>query len=242
VEFFRTDPDRCAEVMLDFWRPMYLRRFGQLPERRTVHGDGLETLLQRLLPLRPVEDDTRLFVPTRNPEWTASFTNRAHGLGAGLGWPLSQRGVDTVVVSDSPKTRRPRGWNAPVGYRGLSAGMPCEPWTRRDTVLHGVTYSVRARTEESGRWVFERMCSRGDMFDDGIPGPVGMVWDESARRTQDRLTHDHLRLACERLGLFPFDADFYAPEGWGVIVERTDPGVADLRGYTLAQARGEEPR
>jgi hypothetical protein len=241
IGFIRAAPDRCVDLVLDHYGANYLRRFGQLPERRIVKADGLEALLHSLLPMRPAEEDKHLFVPTHHPEWTAVFSNRWQGLTASLGVPMAERGVPAVHLFDAPTARRPRGWAASVGYRWLFVSMPCEPWTRRDTVLHGVTYSVGVQAEENRRWVFERMCSRGDRFDDGIPGPVGIVWDEGARRTQDRFTHDHLRLACERLGLFPFDADFYAPEGWGVIVERTDPGVADLRGYTLAQARGEEP-
>ncbi|WP_167046584.1 hypothetical protein [Salinibacterium sp. ZJ454] len=44
-----------------------------------------------------------------------------------------------------------------------------------------------------------------------------------------------------RFGLRPFDEDFYAPDGHGVVVERTDPLEPSYRTVTLAQARKEEP-
>ncbi|WP_151199549.1 hypothetical protein [Cryobacterium sp. LW097] len=71
--------------------------------------------------------------------------------------------------------------------------------------------------------------------------PVGNVWRPEAVRVPDRFTHDHLVQMAERFGLRPFDEDFYAPDGTGIMVERTDPVEWDQRRATLAQARGEEP-
>ncbi|HEY0188900.1 MAG TPA: hypothetical protein VGC67_15515 [Cellulomonas sp.] len=245
VAFFRADPQRCVEVMTEHWAPMYRRRFGALPRHRVVRGAGLEGLLEHLLPLRSIEEDKHLFLPTRHPEWTALFTDRRQSAGGSIGGGLQERGVETVVIADSPNAdRRPRGWRAPVGYRYFSWGVPCEPWTASNGVSwSSVTSSVRVAVDDNGRWEFLLMSSRGGgaAIAEGMPAPVGVVWDESARLTPNRFTHEHLRLACERLGLFPFDADFYAPEGWGLVLERADPAAAEQVGFTLAQARGEEP-
>ncbi|GIG36264.1 hypothetical protein [Cellulomonas pakistanensis] len=44
-----------------------------------------------------------------------------------------------------------------------------------------------------------------------------------------------------QFGLRPFDAGFYALDGEGLILERTDPLAGRERAFTLAQARGDEP-
>lgn len=73
------------------------------------------------------------------------------------------------------------------------------------------------------------------------PFPVPVVWDPDARRVPDKFTHEHLAASAAAFGLRPFDEDFYAPDGRGIIVERTGPMEPGTRTYTLAQARGEEP-
>lgn len=62
-----------------------------------------------------------------------------------------------------------------------------------------------------------------------------------AKRIPDRFTHEHLAEMTGLFGLRPFDADFYAPDGRGLIVERTDPVPPGELAYTLGQARREEP-
>ncbi len=242
VVFVRADPDRCIDVMTAHQDWNYVRRFGQPRRRRVVHGDGLEPLLSRLLPLRSVEEDKHLFLPTRNPGWTAMFTDRFQGAGAVA--PSASWGVASVTVVDSPDGPRPDGWRAPVGYRYFSLSEPCEEWVGYGgRTESGASWTVTVGVNDSERWVFELGGARDRTRypSDDFPPPVGKVWDETARLTPHRFTHDHLRLACERLGLFPFDEDFYAPDGWGVVMERDDPAASEQKGYTLAQARGEEP-
>lgn len=242
--FFRAGPQECVNAIMRGWgQKQYVRRFGVLPRVRRVQGDDLESLLHRLLPLRKAEADKLLFLRTRNPEWTAVFADMMIGNGA-TSIPMSSWGIERVKVRDTPHTHRPRGWNTfDGGERHFSWHWMGEPYVDHGVERRRHVGVARMYWDEARRWEWELFFQRGTepLPMTEFPAPVGVVWDESARRVPDRFTHEHLRVACERLGLFPYDADFYAPDGEGLILERADAAAADLPGYTLAQARGEEP-
>jgi hypothetical protein len=238
VTFVQADPTTSAGVFEERTRASTEKRFGSRLELRTVRTDGLEPLLEELLPLR-IEDDRSLFVPTANPEWTAVFTNARRGTDPNRHAVLGDWGLRAVTVTDVPNTMDER---TNQGFWGERTFRLVEPWAPRHRgayVVESMVHSVTARITDDG-WLFG---AHSGYFDENldIPFPVGKVWDETARRVQDRFTHEHLVEACRRLGLRPFDADFYAPRGAGLILERTDPQAALERAFTLAQARGDEP-
>lgn len=241
--FYRASPQECVDTLLDMrGQRMYVRRFGALPRVREVRGDDLESLLHQLLPLHRVEADKFLFVRTRNPQWTAVFTDESFGGGA-TSVPMTAWGIEQVAVAEMPHTHRPLGWHTfDGGERKFSWRWLGESYVERGKEYRDAFGTLRLFWDEAGRWEWQSTFMTGGKTAPAevFPEPLGVVGDPSARRKPDRLTHEHLRAACEKLGLFPFDADFYAPDGRGLILERGDAAAAELPGYTLAQARGEE--
>ncbi len=241
VIFVRSELEACVEAWERFWRPNTVSRFGVPRRVREVRGEGLEGLLSQLLPLRKRSEHKELFVRTANPQWVAMVTDEFHGMDDGATLPWGAQGFTAVKVTDYPNTLTPDGRGPGFfGHRKFTLVEPCEPWEARGRTRAYVVHTVRTVLTDGG-WEFSAGFSGGSGVQWDVPFPVGKVWDETARRTSDRFSHEHLVTACERLGLRPFDEDFYAPDGTGLMIERVDPAAVRSPGYTLAQARHEEP-
>lgn len=237
MSFIQADPQTCIDVFESRTDRVTLERFGSPRRVREVAGDGIEQLLAGLLPLDS-EGHRHLFVRTANPEWTAVFANHWRGTDSYLASQVGMGGLTVVTATDVPHTinlPRTRGhW----GERGLTL---MEPWPEREVrggTIDWMIHRVQAGVGDRG-WSFFAGSGYSDEHLD-VPFPLGEVWDERAVRVVDKFDHDHLVEACRRVGLRPFDADFYAPDSVGLILERSDPQEAGERLFTLAQARGEE--
>lgn len=128
-------------------------------------------------------------------------------------------------VEDAPDTydyRTNTGW---WGSRGIAVYEPDA--TRR----RGVRGSgVRCYVGEIGRhWDLS-----GPDEDWPLPDPI----DYSARRTADKLSRTSLLDVASSLGIRVQDDDFYAPDGWGLLVELVGGRRTPGRNRTLAEAQG----
>ncbi|WP_158609477.1 hypothetical protein [Cellulomonas triticagri] len=238
VIFVHADPLRCVELVEARTRAATVERFGQPKRVREVRGAGLEAMLPELLPLR-LEEDRRLVVRTEHPEWSAMFVNRFRGADQFAAPVLAMWGLRALAVTELPHSwdRRTRR-----GFGGDRTFQLVEPWPAREVggrTVDWISHLVTTRFGDDG-WAFQ---AGSGYVDEGldVAFPVGTVWDASARLAADRFTHEHLVAACARLGLRPFDADFYAPDGSGLVLERSDPQAQTEAALTLAQARGDEP-
>ena len=225
--FVKASVQRCVEKLTTGGRARVVMEVYGHPQRvRPVRAGNLEDFLRMLLPLDAPVNRRYLFLPTANPEWTAMFTSdwRGQDPHSPMAWYAGD-GIESVCVIDIPnnydsKTNR--------GFYGERKIEMYELNPDRQSIGH----SLGVRVSEPRRWEFVRPSS---------PFPVGNIWDPMAKRIPDRFTHAHLVEMTGLFGLRPFEEDFYAPAGQGVIVERTDPVQPDERTFTLAQARGEEP-
>jgi hypothetical protein len=224
IGFVRGSLQDCIDYLVDGPPGKIITARSGFPYEATrVEGD-LDGLLAQLLPLDLPTWQARsyLLLPTKNGEWTAVFYSEGR---AGPEWPLidSFRGFEVVGYTECPESE--------IGY-GI---RKLHWWTAfpRWMVPGEGRAEIDAHVEESGRWVFGQH-GNGYLGEDG-------PCDPSARRGQDRFTHEHLVEAAAHYGLFPTQAEFFAPEGWGVVVRRTDPLMAGEMRISLAQARFAEP-
>jgi hypothetical protein len=227
VLFVKASTDRCVEILVSGVRGDYVRSLYGHPLRiRPVAGRSLADLFGTLLPFDLPENRRSLFLPTASPEWTAMLTSdwREHDPQSAMVW-FAVAGVESVSVTDVPNDYDS------ATKRGFAGIRKIEMY---ELPSHGgrIGHSLGVRTADSSRW---------ELVQPSRPFPVGNIWDPTAKRIPDRFTHEHLVEMTGLFGLRPFDEDFYAPDGQGVIVERTDPVQSDERTFTLAQARGEEP-
>lgn len=227
VLFVNATTERCADTLLNGVRGRHVREHYGHPLRvRPVKASSLDGLLRTLLPLEAPTPRRRLLLPTADSEWTAMFDSAWRGQDpqSPMVW-FSVAGIESVSVVDIPHT-----YDYPSN-RGFYGARKIEMYElARDGEAIG--HSLGVRTVNTRQW---------EVVEPSGQFPVGNVWDPTARRIPDRFTHEHLAEMTTRLGLRPFDEDFYAPDGQGLIVERTDPIQSDESTYTLAQARGEEP-
>lgn len=226
VLFVRATPDRAIDGLLQsYFAKEVLARSGKPLARSSLSALTLEQVLNSLLPLEAPIERRRLFVPTRNPEWCAVFGSFLRGMDPnGLMWDLSRAGHSSVAIVEAvhAPNRKP---HATYGVRQISMAEVVRPG-------ESITHVLGVRAASSRRWEVDRGLTE-------FPG--GDVWDPGAVRIQDRFTHDHLVQMALRLGLHPFDEDFYVPHRGALLME--DASLAPVRWVfaTLAQARGEAP-
>lgn len=228
VLFVNASVDRCVEELVGGVRGRYLeQRFGFAPfTSREVASPDLPGLLATLLPLEIPEERRSLFLQTSNPRWTAMFTSAWRGLdpGSPLAW-FGQGRLESVSVAEVPHRPRLSDGTATYGYRQI---LMYEIPPTGDPIPH----TLGVRSTGATKWEVDVGAREF---------PLGNIWDPDERLVRNRFTHSHLTQMCSRMGLYPFDEDFYAPDGVGVLVERTDLTPPDWPRISLAQARGEEP-
>ena len=227
VLFVRASAPTIADLLVNGGRGKYVEKlYGHPLIQRAVTAPSLGGLLETLLPLATPDPRRNLLLPTANPAWTAMFdsSRRPPDLQSQMAW-FAVAGIESLSITDFPNswnTQAQRGWS---GVRKIEA---------YEVVPDGqeIGYSLGVRLTDSDRWELVRPHA---------PFYGGAVWDSTARRVPDKFTHQHLVDTAALHGLHPFEESFYAPEGHGIIIERTDPIEPGTPSYTLAQARGEEP-
>lgn len=226
VLFVRASPDRAAEALLRGVRAQHvLATTGEAFVKRSVVEPSLDSLFRSLLPLESPIGRRQVFVPTSNPEWCAMFTSHWRGLNPnGFMYELTQHGLDSASITDVPHMRADR-MNGSYGIRRIAMESV---QVQGDRIRH--LLGVRAASDR--KWEL-------DLGRSEFPG--GNVWNPAARRISDKFTHAHLVEMAARIGLRPFDEDFYRPgDGSTMVVDTTlVPGPWIFA--TLEQARGESP-
>jgi hypothetical protein len=229
ILFINAPVEHCADELVLGARGRFLEQeYGHPLTRRNVTADSLDGLLSTLLPLEAPVDRRTLLLQTARPEWTAVFTSHWRGQDhvSPMKW-FSASGISSVAIIDIPHTPTRVGGPTFYGHRAIQMYEILPSGERR-----GHSLGVRAANNRTWDWVH---------YPESPPFPSGSVCDPDARRVTDRFTHEHLLEMAALYGLRPADEDFYAPDGTGIIVERTDPMQPGQRTYSLAQARGEEP-
>lgn len=223
--FVQAPVDVVVDALVNWQESIYGPHGGSYTNR-TVSGD-LETLLSTLLPLTIPERRRFLLLPTAAPEWTAYFDNGGAGSAAfphlvALARLAGLRGVRATAVPDSASGRGRR----PGGRYGATV---FEVYGDSKTRLAGVERSVEL-INDGGKWRFSQ---------DGPPLPFEDLDAYQARRAKDRFTPALLQRYLAELGLLAFDEDFYAPAGFGVLVEKQGKMIDGTKSLTLAEARAD---
>lgn len=199
------------------------RSLGRSFKHEFVSG-SLEDVLRSLLPLVTLVN-RHLFVPTKG-DWIAYFDNGWRGTYstsaiAYLADHIQCRGVIMNGVPDTIRTQdgisRGRYGSVKLSIYGPQKTEWLNP-IRSIHVLH-----------DGDRWVFDNL---------GTPFSFEDNERYKARRIRDRFTLDMLRDYLGRLGLFPFEEDFYLPEGknMATLMENLHKSPKQKE-YTLEEAR-----
>ncbi|GGL05298.1 hypothetical protein GCM10007382_26510 [Salinibacterium xinjiangense] len=224
ILFIHAPVEHCVETLVSGVRGVHVRReFGKPLVPETVSG-SLPALLANLVPLDSSQDRRNLLLATADASWTAMFGSNWRGFDphSAMSWFGAAR-IETVAISGIPNAYESALDKGFYGERKIeSYEIPSEG--------EPVGQSLGVRMSEPRKW---ELVSPSASF------RVGNVWNPAAKRITDRFTHDHLSEMANRYGLRPFDADFFAPEGSGVLVSRTDAPQPDESLISLAIARGE---
>ena len=226
IMFARASASRVANELINGVRgAAVLSRFGYPLRSTRVPAGELRTRLSRLLPLDPIESRRILIVATANQEWCSWFESHWRGLDtfSPMLWMAGAQ-IETVAVTEIPHRPRLPGWRASYGARKITT-------YENGSSARGRALAVQALS--ANKW--------GMIIDPDNPFTVGSVYDLTARRVQDRFSHEHLLEMTRRYGLRPFDEDFYPPDGDAYLIERTDPLTPRDVPISLAQAQGLEP-
>ncbi len=221
--FVEASVDEVSAAFMQ-WQESIHAPLGSTFSRRSVEGD-LEGLLENLLPLTTHERRRYLFVPTRNPAWTAYFDNGHQGSAASdhlnaLVRLMHVRAVVATVIPDSASGRGSR----PGGRYGATVFQMYGDTTAS---LDGVERVVEV-LDDGGRWRFNQ---------DGEALPFEDTTAYTARRVKDRFPPALLRKYLTELGIEAFNEPFYAPQRTGVLVDKHGRPVPGSRQYTLNEVQ-----
>ena len=213
------------------WRGRWEAEERGYPMRiRQVYGD-LEALLDQLEPLITVQPLKTLFIPTTPVDgqpYTCVLEDSAEGADNSIVFGLVTRGLRAIAVSSAPAT---------MGLRGLGGQW----YGMHKLGIYWPDSSVRrganGRVVGIGHFESHR---RWDFIDMGPVQAFERTERYGARKVTDRFDQELLIEYVAQLGLRPFDADFYAPDRHGVIVEATHPPLQGQRRTTLEAVRADE--
>ena len=234
ITFLAADAARSAQLMVDWRGAATARLTGATLQVRRVEGT-LPELLSALLPLNLAVPTRYLFLPTRHPEpWTAFLDNNWQGTEAGsyaTGFAAQPQGVRTVGLLDCPHTYDPATNRGDFGVR-RAGDRRTRP---RITVRVARRIGRVVQIDETGRrWELQPPTPEWP-----LPDPV----DYSARRVADKLPQERLEQVADHFGLRMADEDFYAPDGWALVVEAVGGHTLppNHRELTLEQAKANDP-
>jgi hypothetical protein len=216
LSFINAPLDEAALV----WHEWNQTRVPDKSDALMIEATGtLEEQFARLLPLG--SGSKHLFLETLNPDWTAAVTDSASGsdLSSLLYFEYAKkRGIHFVIVDEIPHSLDKKSYPEHRGRYGA----------RKIMVMGSEEYGSFVSLVNDDKWVFDR---DGTAFAD---------FEETAAyksfRTTDRFTHDMLVNYCQKLGLDPFNEDFYVSNGRGILLDFRHHHP-DTKTFTLAEAR-----
>lgn len=229
--FLNADVTQCAQLMVDWRGAATAELTGASLQIRRVDGT-LPELLSALLPLVVSVPQRYLFLPTRHREpWAAFVDNNWKGTEAGpyaTGFAAQPNGVRAVGLLDCPQTYDSR---TDAGDFDVRRAVIAEPDPESRFGYRGG--SVGVQVGESGRrWELQPPTP-----DWPLPDPI----DYAARRVADKFSQAGLNEVAAHYGIRMADEDFYAPDGWALVVEAVGGrALPDNRERTLAQAQAND--
>ena len=226
ITFLAADAMSCADVLVAWRGRATTDRSGGVLRTRRIEGT-LPQLLAALLPLKLTVRTRYLLLPTAHPRWTAMLDNSWRGsepMNEAWGMAAQPGGMRAVGLVDSPHTYDRR---TNTGWYGARAAAVYDPDPDAPWGVRGSSVSVQV-TDTGRRW---------ELSAPGEGWPLRDPVDHAARRAQDRFSRASLLRIADSLGIRMHDESFYAPDGWGLLVEEVGGrGVPGNRDRTLAQA------
>jgi hypothetical protein len=198
----------------------WVRRDGEIHAKRGVSvactsvSGGLRTLLSRLSPLTSVER-RRVLLMSTSSNWTAVFDNGWQGGdAAGLSvaaLDLRCQAVRVVAISD------PRRYGARI----------FELYGPEQTEFLNYIRTISV-ANDGGKWRFDQS---------GRPLEVEDASWFTSRSVKNRFQDEHLSLLLKRLGLKPFEENFYGSEGR--LIERHGPTVPECKEFQISDVQAQ---
>lgn len=178
------------------WQNDIKNKHGIQISTSSISGD-LENVLCSLLPLRMVDVNRYLFMPTES-KWIAYLDNDYQGTDSAAVHYLARRcQCRTIYIVAKTHTFRPRE-DQQIGRQGALIfevyGPEKTDWLNR---VREITLA-----NDAGKWIFE---------ESGKPFPFEETDRYQSKRKKDRFTFDLLKHYLEQFGLSPFEEDFYLP-------------------------------
>lgn len=237
LTFIEGTLDEVVEAWMGWRGTAVLNRTGYPMRVRPIRGD-LEQQLRQLLPFVGPMSRKTLFTPTADPipdaavpggpwvcvlndNWVAGGAKDAAG-------GLTPRGLRAITVESSPSSL---DVEKNTGFYGLH---------RLGVHWHDPTEKFGTGGRSIGIAQFENIRT-WNFVDHGEPLPFEDTRHYTAKKVQDCFTQQLLIRYCAALGLRPFDADFYAPDRVGVLIEDTSPPLKGAWQGDLAARRSGRP-
>ena len=237
LTFIEGGVDEVVDAWMGWRGRGTLIRTGYPMRARPIRGD-LEQQLQQLLPFVSPMSRKTLFTPTADPipaaavpggPWVCILNdNWVAGGAKDSAGGLAPRGFRAITVESSPSSL---DVEKNIGFYGLH---------RLGVYWHDPTKKFEIGGRSIGVAQFENIRT-WNFVDHGEPLPFEDAHHYTAKKVQDRFTQEMLIQYCAALGLRPFDADFYAPDRVGVLIEDTSPPMKGAWQADLAARRSGRP-
>jgi hypothetical protein len=221
--FLEAQPKDAAREFA-VWQAEVKSELGVSVETLEVRG-AIEEVLLSLLPLRTAGATRRLFVPTTG-NWTAYFDNGYRGTDpAAIAYMAQRLSCRTIWVVAKPHSLRSSG----TPRKGRQGALIIEVYGPGRTENINLIRAIRLQND-AGNWEFNAH---------GAPLPFEETEKYSSRRKTDRFTFDMMTRYLAKLGLNPFDAEFYLPpsRGCAILVELSGNLPSSGRDVPLPEAR-----
>ncbi len=216
IGFLRCDHSRAAQAFFD-WQENIQAKRGVSLVKRSIHG-GLESAIQKLLPLTSVERRRYLLISTRS-DWTA-FLDNGHQ-GTDVFSPLS-------YLAEKLSCEAVRATYVPEGRGKQYPAVIFELYGPNRSEFLNYVRSI-AVAYDGKKWAFAA---------EGEVQPFEQVERYSTRSIQDRFTPEMLENYLKSLGIHAFRQDFYSPDGQeAILIEKVGPIAPAAREFQLADVQ-----
>jgi hypothetical protein len=219
IAFLELPHAETVRAYVDWWREIRADKTaqGELAIVPHVVSGDLDAILRELAPLRFVEANRIAFIPTTG-DWTAIFGN-------GLPLPYLNSIARTL-------TRR-------IGRTSLRLTVHVDRLdgrSRQTVYLPHAEFDLRGPSQRQlVAWINDDFEWQWDEFGDPQDFERGDRY--SAPEVRDRLTVGMIADYAAALGIRPFDASFYAPDGTATIVERAAAPQPHIATQSLAEVQ-----
>lgn len=185
----------------------------------------LKNVLLSLLPLTSVRPRRYLFVPTSS-HWVAFFDNGHQGTDvfSTVSYLAKRIGCRGLRVAAIPDTIQGEFKEA----RGRYGGLILEVYGPKPNPILNYVRTISV-INDGGRWDFDQS---------GTPFPFEEMERYRARRIRDRFSFEMLESYLAKLGLRPFEEDFYLPGSTRAVrIELNGNRPPGMREFSLEEAR-----